>query len=122
VITKDEWNRRAEFAAASKFGEDHAAWYIFKRYAAGPVGVVAAAGTLGLGGYWAWNHVHLPSAGLGPAHLPAVFWVFLVALALGTVITFRPGRFVPAATALVRGVVFALLWLGFVTYGVVVLV
>jgi hypothetical protein len=121
-LTKEEWNRQAERAAAASFGEKHAGYYTFKRYAAGPLGILGLAGLLIGGATWAWNHVHLPSAGTGPAHLPVLFWVFLIGLAIGTVVAFRPGRIVPAAAVLMRAVVFSLLWLGVVTYGIVVLI
>ncbi len=122
MITKEEWNRRAELAAAAAHGEKYAGYYRFKRYAAGPLGIATGTGILGLGAYWTWNHVHLPSATAGPGHLPTAFWVFLVLLVVGTFIAFRPGRFVPAAATLVRAVVFSLLWLGFVTYGAIVII
>lgn len=122
LTTKEEWTRRAELSAAAAFGEKHAGLYTFKRYGAGPAGVAIAGGLLGLGGYWLWTHVHLPSAGTGPAHLPTLFWILLVGLVLGTAFVFRPGRYLLAAPMLIRAVVTALLWLGFVTYGVVVLV
>jgi hypothetical protein len=118
VITKDEWDRRAELAAAAKYGEKHVGWYTFKRYAAGPAGIAAAAGAVGLAAYWLFTHVHLPSATAG--HLPTAFWFFAIPLAIGTFIAFRPGRIFPVAFTLV--VVLALLWLGLITYGLVVLI
>lgn len=122
-LTRDEWKRHVEIAAAHKHGENNAGWYVFRRYGAGPLGVLAIAGTLGWGAYWLWNHISLPDVGNGPAGIPALFWVFLVALILGTGFAFRPtDRFRPMSSTLLRAVVTGLLWLGFVTYAVTVII
>lgn len=120
-LTKNEWNRHAEIAAAHKHGENHVGWYLFRRYGAGPTAVLVVLGALALGARWLWTHARLPGAGV--AGIPVAFWVLLVALILGTGVAFRPARTVrPAAATLVRLVVVGLLWLGLITYAVTVII
>lgn len=121
-LTKEEWNRQAERAAAAKFGEDHAGWYTFKRYGLAPTSVLTGLGVVALGIRWVWTHLHLPAAAGGRGHFPALFWVFLAALIVGTAVAFRPRDFTSAATQLVRAVVLGLLWLGFIVYGLTVVI
>lgn len=121
-LTRDEWKRQVEIAAAHKHGENNAGWYVFRRYGAGPLGILVIVGMLGYGAYWVWHHLSLPATGDGPAGLPVLFWIALVALILGTAYAFRPThRFRPMATTMIRAVVAGLLWLGFLTYAITVI-
>jgi hypothetical protein len=123
VLTKDEWKKNVEIAAAHKHGEDNASFYVWRRRLAGPWGVVLAVVAFGLVVRWLTHHVHLPSASGGPAGLPVLFWILLVGLILGTGWSFRPARTIrPAATTLIRAFVIGLLWLGFVTYAITVII
>lgn len=117
-LTKDEWSRHAEIAAAHKFGEDHAGWYTFKRYGAAPVGIAALAGLVGWGVYWLWHHIGIPGGTQGG--LPIAFWIALTLLLIGSAYALRRPTVRPAAM-LVRAVVLSLLWLGFVVYGLTVI-
>lgn len=115
-LTKDQWMKIAEASAASHYGEKYAGWFMFRRFMAGPVGIATGALVLSVTGYLALTHLHLPRM-TGGGHLPVAFWVVVVGLALVTAFTFRPGRIVPAAAIIVRGALFALLWLGVASYG-----
>lgn len=120
MLSKDDWMKTAEYQAARVYGEKYAGWFAFRRFLAGPLGILVIAGSLGLGAYWLWNHVGVPAT---PGRLSTAFWVLAVALVIGTFVAFRPtGKFRTAAALLVRGVVVGLLWLGFLTYAVTVAV
>lgn len=121
-LTKEEWDRQAERSAAAKFGEDHAAWYTFKRYGLAPTAIGVGLIAVAVGVHWLWSHLRVPTIGAGRTGLPALFWILLAALVVGTVTAFRPREFTPAATMLVRAFVTGLLWLGFVTYGITVII
>lgn len=118
ALTKTQWRDIAEAQAAAEYGKKYAGWFMFRRFLAGPVGVLVLAGAGGLGAYALWRH--LPSVSSGS--LSTGFWVIVALLAIGTFVVFRPGRFVPAALLVVRAVVVALLWLGVAVYGFVVLI
>lgn len=120
-LTNEEWDRHAAIAAAHKHGENHAGWYQFQRYAP-QIGALVLVALLGGGAYWIWHHIKLPSTGSGPAGLPTLFWVFMVVLIGGTWYMFRPGRTIRPSATLARAVVLTLLWLGFVVYGVTVII
>lgn len=93
MITREEWMRTAEHAAAAKFGERHSGWLTFRRIYAAPVAVLVALGAIGFGGYLLWAKVVRPVFG-GGAHfsagLPIAVPVLAVVLLLATVIVFRP--------------------------------
>lgn len=115
MLTREEFKRHAEIAAAHKHGEDHKTYYVFRQYARGPLGAVSIALALALGLITLVRHVHLPHA---PAHVGLAYWLVVAGLAAGTWLAFRI-RVIMASTALARIVVAALLWLGVITYGVV---
>lgn len=115
MLTKDQWMKIAEAEAAASYGKKYAGFLMFRRFMAGPLGVVVGALVLGAALYFGATHLHAPKLSAG--HLPTVFWIVVVGLALVTFVVFRPGRIVPAAATLVRAVVFAMLWLGVVAYG-----
>lgn len=118
MLTRSEFRKHAEIAAAHRYGEKHEAWLTFRQRMHGPLGAVSAALVLGLGALWLWHHVHLPSA---TAHVGLAYWLVVAGLALVTALVFRI-RVTLAATALVRIVVAVLLWLGVVSYGVFVVI
>lgn len=123
MLTKDEWKKNVEIAAAHKHGEQNASFYVWRRRLAGPWGVVLAVVVFGLAVRWLADHVSLPDTGSGPSGLPVLFWILLTALLLGTGWSVRPTRaFRPAAALLIRAVVLGLLWLGFVTYAITVII
>jgi hypothetical protein len=92
MITRDEWNRAADFAAAAKYGQDHSGWLTFRRVYAVPTAVLAALGAIGFGAFLLWTKVVHPlfsgaslPAGPGTA-APVIAAVLLVV----TLIAFRP--------------------------------
>ena len=122
MLSTEQWMRIAEAEAAAHYGRKHARLFMFRRFLVKPIGLLTLAGLAGLGAYLLWTHVHLPSVGSGPAHLPAAFWAFVILLGVGTFVAFRPGRVIPAAAILVRAIVISLLWLGVAAYGITVLI
>jgi hypothetical protein len=116
MLSKDDWMKTAEYQAARVYGEKYARWFAFRRFAAGPLGILTLVGAFGFGAYWLWSHVSVPAT---PGRLPTAFWVLSAALVVGTFVAFRPSdKFRTAAGLLVRGVIVGLLWLGFITYAV----
>lgn len=124
MLSKQEWNKAAELAAAAKYGTQHAAWLRFKRFGAGPTAVLAAAAALGLGAWWLFAHVFAPLfSGPGPTvtgHLPVGFWIVAGVFLVGTIAAFRV-RLPSAPFLLARTFVSLLVWLGMVAYAVGVL-
>ena len=119
MLTKYEWQRHAETAAAHKHGEDNAGFYIWRRRLAGPWGVALGAGVF----------VLMVRAGVFPAlfrwlgHLvggrTGACWIAFGALTLVTAIMFRPTKAVrPAATTLALCAVAFPLWIVFIFYAI----
>lgn len=123
MITREEWKRTAEHAAAAKHGEKNYGWYAFRQYGAVPVGIAVAAGAVGLGAWWMWSNVIRPLFDHdtpGPAGgLPDAFWVITVIALVATLIAFRPGRkFAMLHVLLAKVAVTALVWLGLFGYAI----
>lgn len=123
MLTKDEWKKHAEIAAAHKHGENNVGFYVWRRRLAGPWGVVLAVVVFAGVVRWLWKNISLPDMGTGTGGLPIVFWVFMVALIIATGVAFRPARtFRTFSATMVRAAVIGLLWLGFITYAITVIV
>lgn len=119
MISKEEWNRTAEHAAAASYGEEYRGWIMTKRVLAGPLGVVllfaALVGALAWGAYWLWNRA--AEAFTGTADLPGGgFWLAGGALLVVTLIAYRPGAYPSIATLITKSALIVtcwLVWLGF---------
>lgn len=122
MLTKQQWNQHVETAAAHAHGERNATFYVWRRRLAGPWGVVLGAVVFVLAlrsGVLAALLHRLQHLLGGPT---GVFWILLTALALGTVIMFRPTKAIrPAATILIRGAVAVAIWIPFVFYAITVI-
>lgn len=116
-LTKDEWGRTAEHAAAARYGEKHMGFYVFRRFYALPLGLAVAAGTIGWGGYWLWNRAAELFSGGVSVHGTTALWVVAVLLLAGSIALLRPSFIprTPSATLLRAGLVL-LAWLGFLGY------
>ena len=123
MLSKDEWRTVAERAAAAKYGERHAAKLLFLRFGAGPVGILLAAGGLGLGAWWVYAHVLVPlfsGGGPGLHGFPVGFWVVAVIGMAATIAALRVA--VPSAPFLIaRSIVAVLFWLGMAAYALAVI-
>lgn len=123
MLSKEEWNATAERAAAAKHGDRHAGWLRFRRFGAAPVGILLAAGTIGLGAWWLFEHVLAPlftGSGPGLGHLPIGFILVAAITAVATVAAWRVA--VPSAPFLIaRGLLTILVWLGLGAYAVALL-
>lgn len=117
MLSRTEWMSEAERSAARKFGEQNAGLFMFRRWLAGPMGVLALAGLLGAGLYWLWNRIGDALSGAG--HLPGLpFWIAATVLLVITGIVFRPRPLpTPGVMLLFKASVMGLLWLGLLTYG-----
>lgn len=93
-ISTEEWDRAAALAAASDHGRRHRSWYVAQRYAPHAMGLILL-GALGFGGWWLWDHVGRLVSGVhvsGRGGLPVWFFAAVIALAVVSLIAFRPGR------------------------------
>lgn len=113
-LSRTEWRDVAEVEAARSYGKKYAGWFAFKRFGAGPLGIVVVVAALGLGARWVWTHVRSLLAGTDVAvsggHTLAVAFIVLT---LATFIAYRPGRSPSMPVALVvKLLVFGALWLG----------
>jgi hypothetical protein len=126
MLSKEEWNAVAERAAAADYGTRHARWLRFRRFGAGPAGILLVAGAVGLGVWWVFAHLIRPAFDhqwvRSDASLPIAFWLFAAVALIATIYAFRP-RIIPPAPSLrfLRAVVAGLIWLGLLTYAVTVL-
>lgn len=121
MLSKEEWNKTAERAAAAEYGAKHARWLRFKRFGAVPLSALVTAGALGLGAWWTFSHLLAPLfAGAGPdlsGHLPLGFLLVVLAAGVGTVAAFRVS--VPSASFLIaRAVLSVLVWLGLLAFAI----
>jgi hypothetical protein len=115
ALTRAQRRDVADAAAYRILGEKTWKWRMVRDHLPHISGVVLL-GAAGLGAYWTWTHIHLPTtAGVG--HLPALFWVLLVGLAGTTAVVFRPGRpFTPFPMMVLRAFVVLALWFGLAGY------
>ena len=124
MLSKEEWRKTAELAAAAEDGRRHASWLRFKRFGAVPTGILVGAGFLGLGAWWLFAHVVTPifSGGIPSlgGHLPGIFWVVAVGMVAGSVVAFR--RPVVSVAVLLARIVAVLAWIGLAVYAMTVLV
>jgi hypothetical protein len=119
MITKDEWHRTAEFAAAAKWGEEHKSWFVFRRFGLPVLAVVVPVGLVGFLLWKAWQALSGSFSGHGAATMPALFWIVGGALLVATIIAFRPRTaFVTFGALMVKVGVLLALWLGYVAYGI----
>src|SRR3982750_1441155 len=121
MITRDEWNRAADLAAAAKYGQDHSGWLTFRRVYAVPTAVLAALATIGFGIFLLWTKVVHPlfsgaSLPSGPGTAPPVLAAVLL---VATLVAFRP-RAMPTMfhTAVIKVVVFGGAWLALIGWTV----
>lgn len=123
MLTKDQWNQTAEYAAAAKWGEEHRSWFVFRRFGLPVLAVVAPVALVGFLSWKAWQAMSGAISGHGMAGLPAFFWIAGVALLVATLIAFRPrANFVTFGVLMVKVGVLLALWLGYIAYGIGVLV
>jgi hypothetical protein len=118
VITRSEWRTEAWKEAAKVRGRQRAKWYGFLMDAPIYAGL-AAAGVLGYGAWWVWQHTaaalhgaapHVQTGPDGPA-VPVWTWVAAVVLLALTVFAFRPGRIDLLSVLIVKFLVFGAAWL-----------
>ncbi len=123
MLSKQVWRDEAERAAARKFGENNAGWFIARRFLAGPLGLLVLAGGLGWAAWWVWQRA---TAAIGSGlswDPPLVFGVLVAFLGVASMVAFRPrARVVPAHITILKLFVFGLLWLGVLAYAVGLLV
>lgn len=121
MITREQWNKAAQEAAAAKYGTDHAGWYTFRRVYAVPVAVLSALGAAGLAGYLLWHKVVRPMfSGSGPhvaGHLGLGFAMVAGALLVVTLVAFRP-KAMPTIfhITVIKLFVVGSAWLGLIGY------
>lgn len=118
ALTKDEWMRTAEYAAAAEWGKDHKGWFVFRRFGLPVLLVALPLGVIGFLGWRTWNAMAGAFSGHS-AGVPTAFWVIGTVLVLSTAIAFRP-RAIPASThsLMLKAVALLVLWLGFIAYGI----
>lgn len=125
MLSKEEWRRAAELAAAAEDGRKHASWLRFKRFGAAPAGILVAVGAAGLGAWWMFAHVVSPLfSGSGPhvaGRLPIGFVLVSGVALIGTIAAFRV-RYPSAMFLIARAIGAVFIWLGLLTYAVTVLV
>lgn len=119
MLSRQEWTQTADAAAARKFGEDHSTWFAIRRGFVPGLGLVVLAG-LGLGAWWLWHHISLPSMPHAGGGLPVAFWIVLAVAFAGTIALFRS----TAAPALffVKLAVAGIVWLGLAGFAIAVTV
>jgi hypothetical protein len=115
-MTRSEWWSVAEKSAAEHYGRKYASFFMFRRWMAGPLGVVLAAGAFGWGAWWVWTHAAAAFTRPG-AGLPSGVWVLAGAWLVVTVVAYRPGRgFAMPGFRIVKGFVVVAGWLTLAGY------
>lgn len=119
MLTRDQWNQTAEYAAASKWGEEHKSWFVFRRFGLPVLAVVVPVGLVGFLIWKAWQALSGALSGHGTVGLPTLFWIVGGALLVATIIAFRPRTaFVTFGAMMVKVGVLLALWLGYIAYGI----
>jgi hypothetical protein len=119
MLSRQDWKNYADVAAAHKHGEETWRWRLFKRRMAGPWGVAAAAGAVGFGAWWLWDHAADALGGVNTPPSSSGFLAVAVLLIIATTVAFRPRSMpTPAHILILKVAVFGALWLGLVAFGV----
>lgn len=120
-LSKDEWERAEQLAAAHKRGERRERYHTWRRFYAVPTSIAVALGAIGLGCWWVVKHVARAVAGGVPTGSPGGYWFFFGAALVLTVaaMSLKPTTFSLAAG---RAVALAAMWLGLIGYGLASLI
>lgn len=119
MLTREEWGRAAEKAAAEAHGRENKGFYAARHYAPYWIGVFLLA-ALGFGGWWLVDRlgralhggVHLSP----PGHLSVLFFVATGILVLATIYAFRPGRIDRLGVLAVKGLIVGAGWVFLAVY------
>lgn len=120
-LSKEEWQRAEQLAAAHKRGERRERYHTWRRFYAVPTSIAVVLGAIGLGCWWVVKHVARAVTNGMPTGSLGGYWLFFGAALVLTVVamSLKPTTFSLAAG---RAVVLAAMWLGLIGYGLASLI